>query len=79
MALTRLYRFVSRLTRTLRNRGFARRGGATDKHAHGWGLAIYEGAGLRTFLDPLPAAQSPIAQLVEQYPIKTLNMMVRLL
>jgi len=55
-------------------RGFARRGGATDKHEHGWGLAIYEGPGLRTFHDPQPAADSAIAHFVEGYPIKTLNM-----
>ena len=42
-------------------RGFCRRGGHTDIHSHGWGLAIYEGKGLRTFLDPLPAAESPVA------------------
>ena len=56
-------------------RGFARRGGATDKHQHGWGVAIYEGRGLRTFLDPLPAAESEVAGFVERYPMKTLNMM----
>jgi len=56
-------------------RGFARRGGDTDKHQHGWGVAIYEGRGLRTFLDPLPAAQSKVAEFVQSYPMKTLNMM----
>eukprot|EP00978_Attheya_sp_CCMP212_P008716 scaffold20442_cov51-Attheya_sp.AAC.5 len=59
-------------------RGFAKRGGCTDKHSHGWGLAIYEGNGLRTFLDPLPAADSPIAELVARYPVKTLNMMAHI-
>lgn len=59
-------------------RGFAQRGGVTDKHEHGWGLAIYEGRGLRTFLDPSPAAHSPIAQLVGQYPVKTLNMIAHI-
>jgi glutamine amidotransferase len=28
-------------------RGFARRGGATDIHSHGWGMAFYDGRGLR--------------------------------
>eukprot|EP00586_Coscinodiscus_wailesii_P005565 CAMPEP_0172489262 /NCGR_PEP_ID=MMETSP1066-20121228/19158_1 /TAXON_ID=671091 /ORGANISM="Coscinodiscus wailesii, Strain CCMP2513" /LENGTH=533 /DNA_ID=CAMNT_0013256985 /DNA_START=394 /DNA_END=1995 /DNA_ORIENTATION=+ len=59
-------------------RGFARRGGETDKHEHGWGMAIYEGHGIRTFLDPLPAAESRVAQFVEGYPIKTLNMMAHI-
>lgn len=56
-------------------RGFARRGGETDKHEHGWGLAIYEGRGVRTFIDSKPAAESAVAKFVEGYPIKTLNMM----
>jgi glutamine amidotransferase len=56
-------------------RGFCRRGGKTDIHSHGWGLAIYEGRGLRTFLDTSPAAESPVADLVSRYPIKTYNMM----
>lgn len=59
-------------------RGFARRGGETDKHEHGWGIAVFEGRGLRTFLDPLPAANSPVAELVERYPMKTLNMMAHI-
>jgi len=59
-------------------RGFAKRGGETDKHEHGWGLAVYEGRGLRTFLDPLPASKSPVAELVERYPMKTLNMMAHI-
>mmetsp|Transcript_9260 Transcript_9260/g.18938 ORF Transcript_9260/g.18938 Transcript_9260/m.18938 type:complete len:127 (+) Transcript_9260:186-566(+) len=59
-------------------RGFARRGGETDKHEHGWGLAIYEGNGLRTFLDDSPAAESQVAAFIEGYPIKTLNMMAHI-
>jgi predicted glutamine amidotransferase len=52
-------------------RGFCRRGGATDIHAHGFGVSIYEGRGLRSFLDTLPAATSPVAELVQRYPIRT--------
>jgi glutamine amidotransferase len=59
-------------------RGFKCRGGNTDIHAHGWGLAIYEGRGVRSFHDPLPCAQSPIADMVSKYPIKTLNMMAHI-
>jgi len=62
-------------------RGFRQRGGDTDKHSHGWGLAIYEGkgGGLRTFLDTLPASESPIAELVvARYPIKTYNCMAHI-
>jgi predicted glutamine amidotransferase len=52
-------------------KGFCQRGGQTDKHSHGWGAAIYEGRGLRCFHDTLPACQSPIAELMQQYPIRT--------
>jgi predicted glutamine amidotransferase len=52
-------------------KGFCQRGGATDIHAHGFGLGIYEGRGLRCFLDTLPAAESPIAKMVQNYPIRT--------
>jgi len=58
--------------------GFAKRGGCSDKHCDGWGIAFYEGRGLRTFLDPGPAAQSPIATLVAGYPVKTHNMMAHI-
>ena len=54
--------------------GFRLRGGESDKHSDGWGLAIYEGRGLRIFTDNNPAAKSPLAELVGRYPIKTLNM-----
>ena len=58
--------------------GFTRRGGDTDKHSDGWGLAFYEGRGIRTFLDPLPAAHSPIAKFMTDYPIKTHNMLAHI-
>lgn len=48
----------------LKHRGFKCRGGNTDIHAHGWGLAIYEGRGVRAFHDPLPCAKSPLADMV---------------
>ena len=55
--------------------GFAKRGGETDIHQDGWGLVFYEGRGIRAFHDSLPASQSPIANLVSNYPTcKTLNM-----
>ena len=55
--------------------GFAQRGGITDKHSDGWGLAFYEGRGVRTFHECMPAAHSPVAALVKAYPCKTLNML----
>ena len=53
-------------------KGFCQRGGATDKHSHGFGAAIYEGrGGLRLFHDTLPACQSPIAELMQHQKIRT--------
>ncbi|MDO9404135.1 MAG: class II glutamine amidotransferase [Polaromonas sp.] len=64
-------------------RGFAQRGGNTDHHADGWGIAFFEGTsgstdcssdkGLRHFVDHQPASQSPVAELISRYPIKSRN------
>lgn len=51
--------------------GFCARGGKTDEHRDGWGIAFFEGLGCRLFLDDYPSIASPIAQLVKQYPIKS--------
>lgn len=58
--------------------GFRLRGGLNDKHSDGYGIAIYQGPGLRTYTDTLPAAESPIAEMISKYPIKTLNMMAHI-
>ena len=51
--------------------GFAQRGGRTDHHADGWGIACVEGRGARRFVDTSAAADSPVAQLIRSYPIKS--------
>ncbi|MFC7418563.1 class II glutamine amidotransferase [Iodobacter arcticus] len=58
--------------------GFRRRGGLTDHHADGWGIAFFEGDGCRMFLDYLPSASSPIADLVRAYPIKSTNVIAHI-
>ena len=52
--------------------GLRSRGGKTGPHTDGWGLAFYDGRAARVFLDPQPAAHSPLAELLAQHPIKTL-------
>ncbi len=52
--------------------GLALRGGAKGPHSDGWGLALYEGNAVRTFLEPAAAAKSPLASYVRANPIKTL-------
>lgn len=51
--------------------GFQARGGATDVHTDGWGIGFFEGRGTRLFLDPLASAESPVARLVREYPIRS--------
>lgn len=58
--------------------GFSQRGGGTDEHRDGWGIAFFEGKGCRNFVDVSPAAQSPIAHLVKEYPIKSLNVIAHI-
>jgi predicted glutamine amidotransferase len=52
--------------------GLSARGGRRGPHADGWGLALYEGRVARLFLEPAPAASSPLARFVREHPIKTL-------
>jgi predicted glutamine amidotransferase len=51
--------------------GLIERGGHTGPHRDGWGIVFYEGAGARAFHDPSPSAQSPLADWVKAYPIKS--------
>ena len=58
--------------------GFHHRGGRTDQHVDGWGIAFYEGRGCRLFIDTKPAAESPVAALVRTYPIHSLNVIAHI-
>jgi len=58
--------------------GFQARGGATDVHADGWGIAFFEGRGTRVFLDPQPSCVSPVAELVRSYPIHSKNVVAHI-
>jgi predicted glutamine amidotransferase len=58
--------------------GFAHRGGRTDTHHDGWGIAFFEGAGVRHFVDHQAAVASPIAELIKRYPIKSLNVVAHI-
>src|SRR4029077_585893 len=65
--------------------GLSARGGRRGPHAHGWGLALYDGnvghlvreaapAGKAppVSAEPAPACESPLASFVRDHPIKTL-------
>ena len=58
--------------------GFHRRGGSTDHHADGWGIAFFEGRGCRLFIDSKSAVESPIAELVRNYPIRSMSVIAHI-
>ncbi len=58
--------------------GFATRGGRTDAHKDGWGIAFFEGAGVRHFVDYEAATASPVADLIKRYPIKSKNVIAHI-
>ena len=51
--------------------GLMQRGGGTGPHRDGWGIAFYEGRGVRLFQDPLASVDSEVARLVQRFPIKS--------
>ena len=63
--------------------GFRKRGGQTDIHTDGFGIVFFEKnpdpsqgnrkAGIRQFHDDKPSFCSPVADLVNSYPIKAMN------
>lgn len=58
--------------------GFAQRGGRTDQHGDGWGIAFFEGRGLRHFVEPQAACDSPLARLIRDYPIRSDNVIAHI-
>ena len=58
--------------------GFATRGGRTDEQKDGWGIAFFEGNGVRHFVDHQAAVASPIAELIKHYPIKSKNVIAHI-
>jgi len=48
--------------------GFSRR---AEEHKDGFGIAFFEGAGVRLFVDAQSASTSPVAQMVRTYPIRS--------
>jgi len=58
--------------------GFALRGGLTGEHQDGWGIAFFEGAGVRHLVDHQAAANSPLAELIKAHPIKSKNVIAHI-
>jgi glutamine amidotransferase len=58
--------------------GFRARGGKTDEHKDGWGIAFFEDRGCRLFLDDQASVKSPIAEVIKAYPIRSLNVIAHI-
>ena len=58
--------------------GFVARGGLTDHHRDGWGIAFFEDTGCRLFVDYHASIDSPVAQLIKHYPIKSTNIIAHI-
>ncbi|WP_249961957.1 class II glutamine amidotransferase [Histophilus somni] len=58
--------------------GFRRRAGLTNCHSDGFGIAFFEGKGIRVFRDNRPGHSSPIADCIKQYNIKSLNVVAHI-
>ncbi len=58
--------------------GFRARGGLTDDHIDGFGIAYFEPTGLRLYCDNRAAMDSPLAELISQTRVKAANTIVHL-
>lgn len=54
-------------------RGLAVRGGQSGPHRDGFGIVFYRGKGIQEFRDEAPSCQSPVAELVQNLPIRSTN------
>ncbi|MBC7415996.1 MAG: class II glutamine amidotransferase, partial [Herminiimonas sp.] len=58
--------------------GFSARGGRTDEHKDGWGIAFYRDAVCQLFTDHLSSITSPIAEQIKRNPIKSKNIIAHI-
>jgi glutamine amidotransferase len=55
--------------------GFSTR---AEEHKDGFGIAFFEGAGVRLFVDAQSARHSPVAEMVRRYPIRSDNIVAHI-
>ena len=55
--------------------GFSTR---ASEHKDGFGIAFFEGAGVRLFVDAQDARDSPVAEMVRRYPIKSCSILAHI-
>ena len=53
--------------------GFLRRGGDTDHHADGWGIAFLGGRQCRVYTDSQPSVRSPLVDVLRRQTIQSRN------
>ena len=58
--------------------GFSARGGGTDLHKDGWGIAFYGDEGCQLFTDHLSSVTSPMAAEIKRNPIKSRNIIAHI-
>ncbi|ODA13761.1 class II glutamine amidotransferase [Acinetobacter celticus] len=59
-------------------RGFSQRAGITSDHCDGFGIAFFEDKACRLFADNQSAVESPIAEFIRNYPIKSRNVIAHI-
>jgi glutamine amidotransferase len=55
--------------------GFAHR---AEEHKDGFGIAFFEGPGARLFVDAQSATQSPVAEMIRRYPIRSRHILAHI-
>jgi glutamine amidotransferase len=58
--------------------GFAERGGRTDEHKDGWGIAFHDAAGCHLITDVLASSDSPVARQVRETPQRARNVVAHI-
>lgn len=59
-------------------KGFSQRAGITSDHADGFGVAFFEDKACRLFIDCQSAVNSPLAEFIRNYPIKSRNVIAHI-
>jgi len=57
---------------------FAERGGRTDEHKDGWGIAFHSGKRCRLFTDHRAAIDSPLAARIRRQPLRARNILAHI-
>ncbi|MDB5800452.1 MAG: class glutamine amidotransferase [Rhodocyclales bacterium] len=58
--------------------GFSRRGGQTDEHSDGWGIAFFEDRACHLIVDDKSSVASPLAEQIKRNPVKSCNVVAHI-